>query len=98
MVNTCKLVDLGYQGASYTWNNNRDTSVNVQGRLDRAMATAQWLDFFPRYSVAHSPGSISDHLVVVVSTHLGVGTHRRKKFVRRFKEQWATNPACEKII
>lgn len=97
-VNTCKLVDLGYQRASYTWNNNCNTSVNVQGRLDRAMVTTQWLDFFPRYSVAHCPRSISDHLAVVVSTHLGVGTHRRKKLVRRFEEQWATNPACEKII
>uniref|UniRef100_A0A2N9IBI9 Reverse transcriptase domain-containing protein n=1 Tax=Fagus sylvatica TaxID=28930 RepID=A0A2N9IBI9_FAGSY len=97
-VNICNFVDLGFQGASYTWTNNRDASANIQGRLDRALATAPWLDLFPRYSVSHIPGSVSDHLALVVSIVAGTSPSRIKKFVRRFEEKWATNPDCEKLI
>ncbi len=97
-VNTCNLVDLGFHGAKYTWTNNRDDDANIQGRLDRALATAPWLDFFPRYSVSHLSVSVSDHLALVVSTVSGTFTSRRKKIVRRFEEKWATNPDCEKLI
>jgi hypothetical protein len=50
-LNACSLVDLGFQGANYTWNNNRDDEVNIQGRLDRALAMGTWLDCFPTYNV-----------------------------------------------
>ena len=33
-VNTCQLIELGYEGEKFTWNNNRDYGKNVQGRLD----------------------------------------------------------------
>ncbi|GMY39610.1 hypothetical protein FCV25MIE_34854, partial [Fagus crenata] len=42
--------------------------------------------------------SFSDHLALVVSIVAGTGTSRRKKFVQRFEEKWATNPDYEKLI
>jgi hypothetical protein len=48
-------VDLGYRGASYTWNNNRDDEANIQGRLDRALATSAWLDWFPSIQCVSLP-------------------------------------------
>ena len=43
----CRLVDLGFQGNIYTWNNGRDGDDFVQERLDRACATVEWRDMFP---------------------------------------------------
>ncbi|GMY18517.1 hypothetical protein FCV25MIE_13756 [Fagus crenata] len=97
-VNAGNLVDLGYRGASYTWNNNREDAANIQGRLDRALATSAWLDWFPTYSVFYCPGSVSDHLALVVLTKAKQVVHRRKKWIKRFEEKWATHPACEEII
>jgi hypothetical protein len=97
-VNACNFVDLGYRGASYTWNNNRDDEANIQGRLDRALATSTLLDWFPQYSVTHCPRSVSDHLAMVVLTKTQPGVQRRKKWIKRFEEKWATHPACEEII
>ena len=44
----CRLVDLGFQGNIYTWNNGRDGVDFVQERLDRACATVEWRDMFPQ--------------------------------------------------
>ena len=30
-VNMCSFIDLGFHGAPYTWNNNRDNEANIQG-------------------------------------------------------------------
>ncbi|GMY12324.1 pentatricopeptide repeat-containing protein At1g08070, chloroplastic-like, partial [Fagus crenata] len=84
--------------ARYTWNNNRDDEANIQGRLDRALVTSPWLDFFPTYTVTHCPSSISDHLAIVVNTAPTARLRRRRKVVRRFEEKWATLPACEEVI
>jgi hypothetical protein len=62
----CKLIDLDYEGAQFTWTNNRESEEHIQVRLDRALATSTWLDFFPHYSVVHSAGMVSDHLALVV--------------------------------
>uniref|UniRef100_A0A2N9HCL8 Reverse transcriptase domain-containing protein n=1 Tax=Fagus sylvatica TaxID=28930 RepID=A0A2N9HCL8_FAGSY len=97
-VNVGHLVDLGYRGANYTWNNNRDDKENIQGRLDRALATSAWMDWFPNYNVTHCPGSVSDHLALVVITKAKPAVQRRQKWVKRFEEKWATHPACEEII
>jgi hypothetical protein len=88
-VNMCFFIDLRFQGPRYTWNNNRDNDANIQGRLDRVLATSAWLDYFPMYTVSHFMGSISDHLALVVNTNTGQGVQRRKKVVRRFEEKWA---------
>ena len=97
-MNSCAFIAFGFQGASYTWNNNRDDEANIQGRLDRALATSPWLDFFPTYIVTHCPSSISDHLAIVVNTAPIAGFRRQRKVLRRFEEKWATLLACEEVI
>jgi hypothetical protein len=97
-VNSCAFIDLGYQVARYTWNNNRDDEANIQRRLDRALATLSWLDFIPMYTVTHCPSSISDHLALVIDIAPTARPRRRQKAVRRFEEKWATLSACEEVI
>lgn len=38
----CQLVDLGFSGVPFTYDNKRHGAANVKIRLDRAVATAAW--------------------------------------------------------
>ncbi|GMY07698.1 reverse mRNAase [Fagus crenata] len=76
----------------------RVCNASMQGRLDRALATSAWLDWFPNFTVTHCPGSVSDHLALVVITKAKPAVQSRQIWVKRFEEKWATHPACEEII
>jgi endonuclease/exonuclease/phosphatase family metal-dependent hydrolase len=67
VVQRCHLVDLGFTGYAYTWDNNQEAMDNVQECLDRALATTTWSEWFARSVVTHVLFSSSDHLPILVT-------------------------------
>ena len=49
----CGLVDLGFKGNIFTWDNGRLGDELVQERLDRACANCEWRAIFPHAKVSH---------------------------------------------
>ena len=45
-IDECELLDLGYTGVPFTWCNNQDAMATVWARLDRAMASVDWVNKF----------------------------------------------------
>jgi hypothetical protein len=62
----CELQDLGFIGYPYTWSNRRQGEENVQVRLDKAYASAHFMDIFPHTTVNHIMTEESDHLALVI--------------------------------
>jgi hypothetical protein len=93
-IDDCGFLDLGYQGPSFTWTNNRVGDMTWE-RLDRALATPEWLMLFPTTKVHHLEGRWSDHKPILVSTE-PMRTPTRKLF--RFEEMWTSDAGCEKTI
>ncbi|TXG60811.1 hypothetical protein EZV62_012174 [Acer yangbiense] len=60
-VEDCDLIDLGYSGPRYMWNNMRKGRSNIQERLDRVLADNQWRDMFQQIRVDHLGFITSDH-------------------------------------
>ncbi|XP_021715994.1 uncharacterized protein LOC110683896 [Chenopodium quinoa] len=54
-MNNCHLRDLHFVGPSFTWSNNRADDENIQERLDRFVATEDWIKLFPCSMVEHLP-------------------------------------------
>ncbi|KAK9990782.1 hypothetical protein SO802_025767 [Lithocarpus litseifolius] len=94
----CGLIDLGYTGNIFTWDNGREGDDYVQERLDRACATLTWRKQFPYSRVSHFPVSYSDHVPLILTTQVEQHHVRPRRIPRRFEEKWATHPNCEAII
>lgn len=47
IIETCGLIDLGFNGQPYTWCNQIITEARVWKRLDWAMVNDKWLEVMP---------------------------------------------------
>ncbi len=61
VVDDCGFLDLGFVGPPYTWWNKQNGTARVLERLDRCLATADWLLQFPNSRVNHLHAVFSDH-------------------------------------
>lgn len=87
----CGLKDLGYSGYKFTWSNKYGDNF-IEERLDRALATDEWLDLYPSFVVNSIIWDYSDHSPIIVRAHnnLGFAVHDflgdAKPF--RFEAKW----------
>uniref|UniRef100_A0A2N9EX83 Reverse transcriptase domain-containing protein n=1 Tax=Fagus sylvatica TaxID=28930 RepID=A0A2N9EX83_FAGSY len=98
VVDDCGFVDLGFVGSPYTWWNKQTGTARVLERLDRCLATADWLLKFPNCRVTHLQAVFSDHQPLWVELHWSGRNLRpcRKRF--RFEEMWTLHSGCEDTI
>lgn len=94
VLDECGFVDLGFTGPKFTWSNNRVGDMTWE-RLDRAVATLEWLLRFPSTRVHHLDVRWSDHKPLWVSMD-PMMCPSRKLF--RFEEVWTSDQGCEEVI
>ena len=83
MVDNCRLRDMGFKGACFTWCNRRDEQDWVYVRLDRGVANQELYDLFPHFEVHHLSFSNSDHMAI------GVRLRRQSQFqIGMYKKQF----------
>ncbi|KAH1074289.1 hypothetical protein J1N35_026617 [Gossypium stocksii] len=95
----CELHDLGYTERWFTWERGRFLSTNIRERLDRGVASCDWLDLFPYYQVEHLSHAFSDHCPLLLDT---MGKQRveqvkgRRRF--RFEAKWCLDSSFEEVV
>lgn len=62
----CSFADLGYVGNKFTWNNVHKGGVTIWERLDRAVATNNWISIFPAVKVVHLEYGTSNHKALFI--------------------------------
>jgi hypothetical protein len=94
-LNSHGLVDLGFSGSPFTWSNHRHDRHLIRERLNRSVASTQWIHLFPLFSVWHLPAQASDHNAMLLNTSSS-NSHLPTPF--RFEEFWTKDPSCTEVI
>ncbi|XP_043725962.1 uncharacterized protein LOC122672566 [Telopea speciosissima] len=84
-IQTCGFMDMGYNGAAYTWNNRRGGSSNIRIRLDRVLCNSAWLQDFENASVFIKSTISSNHCPILLDTDGGICRGKRPF---RFESMW----------
>ena len=66
VLDECGFWDLGFMGGKFTWCNGHPDGFTIWERLDRAVATMEWLDKFPTTKVIHLECGLSDHKPILI--------------------------------
>jgi len=90
----CQLVDLGFCGPKYTWNNKQHGDSNIRVLLDRAVANVHFLQLFDDTQVENIITTSSDHFAVHLS--LSKYSDRRQRETRghnfKYEAAWCRAP------
>lgn len=94
----CSLKDLGYTSFPFTWCNRRSGDHSVWVRLDRGIATVDWLLKFPTTHVHHLEAFHSDHRPLLLASDSEARRFYRKRHPFRFEAMWLKDKTCETVI
>ncbi|XP_073152326.1 uncharacterized protein [Henckelia pumila] len=94
-VEACCLMDLGMKGHEFTWEKSKGSPNFIEERLDRALATSNWLRLFGNAEVWNLEVATSDHFAIFLKLNL-LALFRRKRF--RFKNSWISEPECKEVV
>jgi hypothetical protein len=62
------LMDLGFSGNPFTWNNKRHGKFNIKECLDKGLSNHLWVFLFSNSHLTHLPASKSNHNPLLLST------------------------------
>ncbi|KAH7861063.1 hypothetical protein Vadar_021190 [Vaccinium darrowii] len=94
-INDNELIDLGFVGYPFTWNNKRGHGANIRERLDRALVNVKWRMSYDSGVLKHLRHLGSDHcpLLVVPKT---MEDQCFKRFI--FDMRWVKHPECSQVV
>ncbi|KAA3483610.1 reverse transcriptase [Gossypium australe] len=93
------LSDLGFVGRWYTWERGKFLTSNIRERLDRGVATFDWVNLFPNYQLEHLSHSFSDHCPILLNTiskPQNVPHNHIRHF--RFEANWCLDNSFDNLI
>lgn len=89
------MVDIGFNGNSFTWCNKRSGEANIREILDRMVTSMDWKIQFDRAGVIHLNSSTPNHSLILLCS---VIDHASKPKPFRFLEAWARDPSSERVV
>ena len=96
VVNECGFIDLGFSGSWYTWQKHFFAGHSIWERLDRALATNDWLLRFAGTNVHHLKSKSLNHSPLWIDM-AGLEIQSISKPFR-FEEVWLSDHTCSEVV
>ncbi|KAK7830847.1 hypothetical protein CFP56_007597 [Quercus suber] len=97
-IDFCGLKDLGFNGFPFTWCNRRPSEQNVWVRLDRGLATVEWMLQFTTCRIHHLDAFHFDHKPILLISDSEQKMFYRKGRPFRFEAIWLKDNSCKKVV
>ncbi|KAK9029876.1 hypothetical protein V6N11_031320 [Hibiscus sabdariffa] len=94
-LDTCRLVDMPIQGASYTWSNQRVNDDAILVRIDKIFYNIEWSNKFCNVVGVCGPAIESDHCSLIC--HLK-GTNSKPKKAFKFEAKRLIEEECKEVV
>ena len=96
-INFCCFRDLGFNGPKFTWIYYQADGMQIRERLDRALATLEWMNLFLEAKLFHLSSSVLDHSPLALRM---VQKRRKKKTWKTFRVEsmWLKDQRCEEVV
>jgi hypothetical protein len=88
----CDVFNIGFAGALWTFDNRQLGDKNVKVRLDRALASASWSNWFPEARLCHLVSSRSDNVPILLEMTIDESEKRPTRFAR-YEIMWERDQA-----
>ncbi|XP_058733106.1 uncharacterized protein LOC131604698 [Vicia villosa] len=95
-VTDCNLVDMPLIGHQFTWIKSRGTNHVIEERLDRALASQEWLLLHPQATLTNLLASHSDHSPILLDSE--PQQRSRKNFQFRFENKWLLEDDIKEVV
>jgi hypothetical protein len=95
-VNDCDLTDIQLEGHRFTWIKSQGTSRVVEERLDKAMASCDWLALFPEVKLINLLASHSDHSPILLLTDPLL--HTKYSYSFKFENLWLKEEDVGEVV
>jgi hypothetical protein len=97
----CDLNDLGYTGSIFTWNNKHQGTQLIKSRLDRFLASSNWITKFPNYVNNHLVRYKSDHCPILldftnITSSRAIPTN--SNYTKKFEQIWTTDAHHMEVV
>jgi hypothetical protein len=99
-IDMCNLNDLGSSGHKYTWHNRQQGDQYIQARLDRFLASTNWIAAFPHYNNSHLLRYQSDHCPIMLefSNNFLCRQNKGPYHCRKFEQIWLSEKEHYQIV
>ena len=95
VLDECGFKDLGYMGGKYTWCNGQREGYKIWERINRAVATIDWIEKFPNTKIVHLECGTSDHKPIMI---FPTGIPKKIQRPWRFEQMWIEEEGCQASV